>query len=147
MPHTNPVLENGGLHHLALRTAHFDRTIAFYTDTLGCLVKNLWGEPGRRGVMMDVGDGNYIEVFERDEDPGEPAPPAEGRLLHLCLRCDNLDEVVERVRAAGATITVEPKDVPIQNVAEGQKPDIVLHLAFFEGPDGEIIELIQCKDL
>ena len=68
MPHTNPVIQqNAGIHHVALRTAHFDRAFTFYTETLGCQPGMQWGDPGKRAVMLDVGDGNYIEIFERDE--------------------------------------------------------------------------------
>ena len=144
MSHTNPVLQAAGIHHVALCTSDFDRSVAFYCDTLGCAPKMLWGDPGKRGVMLDVGDGNYIEVFERDNVADQPS---EARLLHFCLRCTNLDDVVQRVRDAGMKITIEPKDVPIQNQAEGQKPDITIRLAFFKGPDDETIELIQCPDL
>lgn len=97
--------------------------------------------------MLDVGDGNYLEIFERPEHETEPPTAAEARWLHLCLRCTNLDAVIEEVRSAGMTVTVEPKDVPIENLAPGQKSDIKLRLAFFTGPDGEIIELMQCEDL
>lgn len=144
MKHTNPILKNGGVHHVAISTADFDRSVSFYTDTLGCKPKMLWGPVGKRGVMLDVGDGNYVEVFERDNAAGQPA---EARVLHFCLRCDNLDEVIEHIRKAGMTVTVEPKDVPIRNDAEGGKPQITPRLAFFTGPDGEIIELMQCEDL
>ena len=144
MPHTNPIIEGAGIHHVALRTAHFDRALSFYTDTLGCQPRNQWGEPGKRAVMLDVGDGNYIEVFERPET--EPVD-SEARVLHFCLRCANIDAVVERVRAAGCEITVEPKSVPIQNLVPGGKADITLKLAFFKGPDGEIVELMHCPDL
>lgn len=144
MPHHNPVLNAAGIHHVALRTADFDRSVAFYTDTLGCAPQMLWGDPGSRAVMLDVGDGNYIEVFERDEPE---APDSEARLLHVCLRCGNVDAVIERVRNAGCTITVEPKDVPVANRVPGGKTPITLRLAFFKGPDGEIIELMSCPDL
>jgi len=144
MKHSNPILKNGGIHHVALCTADFERSVSFYTEVLGCKPKMLWGEAGKRGVMMDVGDGNYVEVFEREHAAEQPA---EARLLHFCLRCHNLDEVVERVRKAGMAVTVEPADVPIDNEAQGGKPQITLRLAFFTGPDGEIIELMQCEDL
>ena len=144
MAHTNPVLKSAGIHHVALRTTEFDRSVAFYTDTLGCAPQMLWGDPGKRAVMLDVGDGNYIEVFER---PEAESVPDEARLLHFCLRCGNVDDVITRVRAAGCTVTVEPKDVPVDNRVPGGKTPITLRLAFFQGPDGEIIELMSCPDL
>ncbi|MEM9419639.1 MAG: VOC family protein [Planctomycetota bacterium] len=144
MAHTNPILKNSGIHHVAISTADFSRSISFYRDVLGCKPTMLWGPAGERGVMLDVGDGNYVEVFERNNAAEQPA---EARLLHLCLRCDNLDEVIEHVRQAGMAVTIEPKDVPIENNAEGGKPKITPRLAFFTGPDGEIIELMQCEDL
>lgn len=128
---------------MALRTSDFDRSLKFYTQVLGMRPRMLWGGD-KRAVMLDVGDGNYVELFERDE---AEAVEAKARVLHFCLRCDNLDEVVERVRGAGMAITVEPKDLDIENRAEGGKPSITLRLAFFTGPDGEIVELMQCKDL
>lgn len=146
MAHSNPVLKSAGIHHVALRTADFDRSLAFYTDTLGCAPQMLWGDPGKRAVMLDVGDGNYIEVFERPE-PATESVPDEARVLHFCLRCDNVDQVIERVRDAGGTITVEPKSVPVNNKVPGGKTPITLRLAFFQGPDGEIIELMSCPDL
>ena len=150
MPHSNPVLTGAGVHHVALRTAAFDRSVAFYVDTLGCAPKLAWGEPGSRAVMLDVGDGNHVEVFERSADDAGPQVPGEARLLHFCLRCDNVDDVIGRVRAAGCEVTVEPKDVPVTNTAAGDAAapgEVTLRLAFFKGPDGEIIELMRCPEL
>ena len=144
MSHDNPILRGGGMHHTAVAARDFDRSVTFYRDVLGCRPKARWGEPPDRAVMLEVGGGAYVEVFER---PGSASAAAEARLLHLCLRCENLDEVVARVRKAGATITVEPKDVDIHNQAEGEPATIAVRLAFFTGPDGEIIELMQCPDL
>ena len=144
MAHTNPILLGGGLHHVALACVDFDRSLAFYVDLLGCQPKLQWSTDRGRAVMLDPGGGNYVELFER---PAAGDAPAEARLLHLCLRCDNLDEVVARLRGADVNITVQPKDVPLDNQAPDQKPQITVRLAFFTGPDGEIIELMQCPDL
>ncbi|MEM1213470.1 MAG: VOC family protein [Planctomycetota bacterium] len=144
MPHTNPYIAGVALQHVALRTPHFDRSVKFYVDVLGCTPKLAWGPAGKRYAMLDVGDGNCIELVERDEPAHEPTPAAEARMLHLCLRCTNLEEVVERVREAGMTVQVEPKVVTVQNRADGLPSEVELFLAFFAGPGGEVIELIQC---
>jgi glyoxylase I family protein len=56
----------------------------------------------------------------------------------FCLRTDDCDAALERARAAGAEVTVEPKTVAIFG-----EPKIPVRLAFFKGPDGEICELFQ----
>ena len=60
--------------------------------------------------------------------------------MHLALSTDNCDEALERVRAAGMEITIEPNDVVINS-----NPPMPIRIAFFKGPDGEIIELFQIK--
>ena len=47
--------------------------------------------------------------------------------------------MIERVRAAGMPITVEPKDVTIPSRPHA----LPLRLAFFKGPGGEVFELFQ----
>ena len=95
-----------------------------------------WGEAPRRACMLDTGDGNYLEIFERD--PVEGGVVSEAAILHFCIRTDDCDATLERARAAGAEITVEPKSVTIEGTLTTE-----VRLAFFKGPDGEICELFQ----
>ena len=54
---------------------------------------------------------------------------------------NDLDPFAARVRAFGAKITVEPKDVTIPNkTALGPVP---IRIFFCEGPNGEVIEFLQ----
>ena len=55
-----------GLHHVCIKTRDWERTMAFYRDTLGFTEKIAWNlrATNRRAVMLDTGDGNYVEVFE-----------------------------------------------------------------------------------
>lgn len=133
--HDNRVVPGCGFHHVAIRTSEWDRTIRFWTEALGFQVAIEWGEEPRRACMLDTGDGNYLEVFERDPVPG--GVPSEGAILHFCFRADDCDAALERARAAGAEVTVEPKEVAIG--AAG----VPVRLAFFKGPNGEICELFQ----
>jgi glyoxylase I family protein len=132
---TNEALGGGGFHHVAVRVHDFDAAMRFYTEVLGFREKITWGEGDGRAVMLDTGDGNYLEVFAGG--PAEPKP--DGPILHIALRTTNVDGVIERVRAAGGKVTVEPKDVVIQS----RPQPTPVRLAFFRGPAGEEFELFQ----
>jgi len=123
-----------GVHHIAIRVRDFETTVKFYTEVLGFTSRIAWGEGLGRAVMLDSGDGNYLEVFAGGSQESKP----EGSIIHMAFRTDHVDAAIEAVRAAGAEITVEPKDVIIQ----GDVPTPV-RIAFFKGFDGEIIEFFQ----
>lgn len=128
---TNLKIGGGGFHHIAIRVFDFDKTVAFYTEVLGFTERVRWGEDANRAIMLDTGDGNYLEVFAG----GREGQKDEGAFLHLALRSDNVTEAIELARAAGMEITVEPKEVELGGIP--------VKIAFFKGPDGEIIELFQ----
>jgi glyoxylase I family protein len=109
----------------------------FYKDTLGCTEKIAWRAAPARAVMLDCGDGNYIEVFEDLAYTGA----SNGAVNHYALRTTRLDAVAERVRAAGFKITMEPRDVTIQTT-NGAGP-VPVRIFFCEGPNGESIEFLQ----
>ena len=133
----NAVLGGGGLHHVCLKTRDWAATMRFYQDTLGCTVKVAWREAPQRAVMLDAGDGNYIEVFEDLAYTGAP----NGAVNHYALRTTRIDAVAERVRAAGFKITVEPRDVTIQ--ATNEIGPVPVRIFFCDGPNGESVEFLQ----
>ncbi|MSU47573.1 MAG: VOC family protein [Opitutus sp.] len=139
MSSTNSILGSGGFHHVCIKTREWDRAVAFYRDVLGCTEKIVWNLGGtvRRAAMLDTGDGNYIEIFE---DP-DYAPAPNGSVVHIALRTTRLDAVAARVRAAGAVITIEPKDV-ILATTNGAGP-VPIRIFFCTGPSGEVIEFFQ----
>jgi len=137
MPGKNKVLGGGGIHHVAIRAKDFDASVRFYTETLGFRKQASWGEGDGRAAMLDTGNGSCLEVFAG----GSPDAKPEGAILHLALHAADVDAAIARVRAAGAQITMEPAtiDVPSQPAA------MSIRLAFFKGPDGEVIELFNLK--
>src|SRR4051794_5813817 len=138
MTRTNTTLGGGGFHHVAIRASDFDASVRFYTQALGFVEKIRWGDGDKRAIMLDVGDGNYLEIFagRKNSVPMEsPEPP----ILHFAIRTSDTDAAVARARAAGAVVTTEPKDVVIQST-----PRLTpVRLAFCKGPDGEVIEFFQ----
>jgi glyoxylase I family protein len=130
----NPTIAGGGFHHLSMRVADLEASMAFYSKGLGCTPKASWGQGDRRTVLLDTGDGNYLEI-----SGGGSIPPQAGTtILHFALRTADCDQAIEAARAAGAEVTVEPKDVTIP-----ADPPIQVRLAFCKGPDGELIEFFQ----
>jgi len=138
MSKTNTGLGGGGFHHVAIRARDFDASLRFYTEALGFGEKIRWGDADKRAVMLDVGDGNYLEIFSgRKESLAGDAP--EPPILHFAIRTTNTDAAIARARAAGAIVTTEPKDVVIKSTPR----ETPVRLAFCKGPDGEIIEFFQ----
>ena len=85
-------------------------------------------------MLLDTGDGNYFEISQGDPEQDQ----AVGLFQHIALRADDCDAAMEAVLATGAEVTMEPKDVSLSGT-----PPLQLRIAFFKGPDGEIIELFQ----
>lgn len=131
---TNNKIGGGGFHHVALRANDFEATVKFYTEGLGFELRQAWGESDKRIVLLDTGDGNYLEVFAGGS--GEPKP--EGCYFHVAFRTDNVDAAVEVAVAAGAEVTVAPKDAVLGNM-----PPTPVRIAFVKGLNGEIIEFFQ----
>ncbi len=117
-----------GIHHISMKCAD-DKELAkvkeFYVELLGLKICREWNA----GLMIDTGNG-YIEVFTNQE--GEHRL---GAIRHLALLTDDVDSIVEKVRAAGYEILVEPndKDIPAE-------PVYPIRMAFCCGPLGEQIE-------
>eukprot|EP01031_Cornospumella_fuschlensis_P004790 gene4790-5995_t len=126
-----------GFHHVCIKTREWDRTLAFYVNTLGFTEKITWRTAPNRAVMLNTGDGNYLEVFE--DLAYTPSP--NGTVLHFALRTSRLDEVATLVRATGAKITMEPKDVTIATT--NAHAPVPIRIFFCEGPSGETIEFFQ----
>jgi len=133
----NPVVAGCGFHHVAIQTTDYETTKRFYTEVLGFRPANEWKMDVRQLCLLDMGDGGYVEVVGI---PASMVPEGDIKqfpMVHLALRVADVDAAVDRVRAAGRAITIEPKDVLL-----GTMP---ARIAFFQGPNGEVIELFQEK--
>ncbi len=121
-----------GVHHIALKAkglAAYDKLLGFYHDILGMPLVRTWGEGESLGAMVDTGAG-LLELFSDAVDER-----GEGALRHLALAVENVDACVAAVRAAGYTVTMEPKDIVIAS-----NPPYPARIAFCVGPVGEEVE-------
>lgn len=88
---------------------------------------------------QSLGDASVaLARFREAFAGGSGEPPAEGAIIHFTLRTADVDAIVERVRAAGAKVTMEPRSLDIPS-----DPPAAVRIAFFTGPDGEVIEVFH----
>ena len=123
-----------GFHHAALKVANFEAVVAFYQTGLGLTERISWCEANNRAVLLDTGNGNCLEVFAG----GDGAKP-QGGVLHLAFRTADCDAALAQAVAAGAVVTMAPRDVTIPS----QPQPTPVRIAFCQGPAGELIEFFQ----
>lgn len=117
-----------GIHHISMKCAddmELRKVKEFYIDILGLKICREWPA----GLMIDTGSC-LIEIFT--DQAGEHRI---GAIRHIALLTDDVDSIIEKVRAAGYEIIVEPNDKVIQSV-----PEYPIRMAFCIGPLGEQVE-------
>jgi len=134
----NKVIAGLGSHHIAVQTTDYEASVAFYTDVMGMTEVVGFENQGRRAVILDIGDGSHMELFE--PIPGtQPSNDATGDIVfHFALQTTDIKAALERVRAAGMEITVE--------LRTAQLGPLNVSLAFFKGPSGEVVEFMQVNN-
>ena len=60
-------------------------------------------------------------------------------IVHFALRTGDCDAALKRAQAAGATVTVAPKDAKIPS----RTGAVSVRIAFIRAPGGEVIEFFQ----
>ena len=122
-----------GIHHVCIKCSveEVEEVKKFYSEVLEMPILRSWGEEGTEsyGMMFDTGSG-VIEVFAEAKEQ-----LLQGAIRHFALSTEEVDRCVEKVRAAGYKITMEPNDIVI-----GSQPPLPARIAFVIGPVGEEIE-------
>jgi len=131
----NPLIKGCRFHHVAIKAIDFDETRKFYTQALGFAPALQWGEGDQRAMMLDIGNGGYIEVFSG----GVPSQTHENQWMHLALLVEDPDDAYRRAIEGGASVINEPYSAVIQDKTDPTK----IRIAFVGGPNREVIEFFS----
>lgn len=126
-----------GVHHIALKAKDYDKSYAFYRDTLGFTPLYHWGEGEGRAAMLDMGAASCLELFANGA--GE-AP--QGGWVHLALRTGDCKAAFDAAIQAGAKV----KSPPTETTIPAREKPLHVCIAFVYGFDGEEIEFFQVLD-
>jgi catechol 2,3-dioxygenase-like lactoylglutathione lyase family enzyme len=130
---------------VTLAVADLDRAFAFYREALGLESPGVVGEqfagdevtPNGAVVMFKLSSGVTLALYPRTElakDANvELGPPKTGEfsLGHLTSSRDEVDELLRRAGAAGATLTDSAHERPWG-----------IYSGYFRDPDGHLWEII-----
>ena len=130
---------------ITLGVADLDRSLAFYRDGLGLESRGIIGTefagdettPAGALALFELRHGLFLSLYPRSElakDANvEARPPQSGEfsLGQLVRSRDEVDALLARAEAAGATLTDPPHDRPWG-----------IYSGYFRDPDGHLWEII-----
>ena len=123
--------------HTMLRVGDLQRSIDFYTNTIGMDLLRTTDRPDQKYTLAFVGFGggnrNGEAELELTYNYGESEYDLGTAYGHIALGVDSVVETCERIRAAGGNVTREPGPVKGGTTV----------IAFVEDPDGYKVELIE----
>ena len=123
--------------HTMLRVGDLQRSIDFYTRTIGMDLLRTTDRPDQKYTLAFVGFGggnrNGEAELELTYNYGESEYDLGTAYGHIALGVDSVAETCERIREAGGNVTREPGPVKGGSTV----------IAFVEDPDGYKVELIE----
>lgn len=96
------------IHHTAIICSSYEQSKRFYTDILGLQVIRETFRPDRTSYKLDLAlHGEYvIELFSFPDPPPRLSRPEATGLRHIALEVNNLNEVLEILKASN--VIAEP---------------------------------------
>ncbi len=115
------------VHHVGIMVKEIERSIAWYERMLGLKLAGRHELGRTRIAFMDTGNA-LLELIQK-----EGTFPLEGVVNHVAFQVDDLSTTIAHLRAEG----VELGDAKPRSIWDGGQ------VFFFDGPDGETLELFQ----
>jgi catechol 2,3-dioxygenase-like lactoylglutathione lyase family enzyme len=141
-----------GVFHAVIAVPDLDVALLFYRDLLGLTVTLRWdhdaatlskltgyADPVASAATLAAPDGTEIELAEFRRPQGRPRVEKrweDAGLSFITLTCDNLGEVVARLRAAGTRFVGDIVDYVLEDGA-------VVRVVYCFAPEGTTITLIE----
>jgi catechol 2,3-dioxygenase-like lactoylglutathione lyase family enzyme len=138
--------------HTGITVSNLERSIAFWRDVLGFEFSHSAHQTGERpeqitGVkgaelklaVLKTPTGHKIELLEYFAPPDRAridARPCDVGHVHVALIVDDLDAVLERIRASGWKAAGKPQTLK-------QGPNAGKQVVYVRDPDGTTIEFMQ----
>ena len=121
--------------HTMLRVGDMQRSIDFYTKSMGMQLLRTTDRPDQKYSLAFVGyaDESQQAVIELTYNYGVTSYDLGSGFGHIAVGVDDIHGTCERVKAAGALVTREPGPVKGGTTV----------IAFVQDPDGYKIELIE----
>jgi catechol 2,3-dioxygenase-like lactoylglutathione lyase family enzyme len=124
---------------LTLGVSNLERSLAFYRDGLGLPTAGIVGQEFEHGAVafFDLAGGVKLAIWKQDDlahDAGLPKTPVSSTSFsigHNVSSREEVDQVVEQARRAGAEIVKAPQDTFYGGYA-----------AYFRDPDGHLWEIV-----
>jgi len=87
------------------------RSLAWYRDVLGFIVKDRWDHEGKLGgVEMMAGSVSFM-LSQDDWKTGRDRAKGEGVRIY-CMTAQDVDVLAKQIKARGGTLAQEPRDEP-----------------------------------
>lgn len=120
------------IEHVGIKVKNLDEAVRFYTQVLGLTERERREIPasGLKIAFVAIGDSE-LELLEYPDRKDEAA--VEGVVSHIALAVDDIEAALAKLKASGAVL----RDEKPRPVFGGSK------IAFFQGPNGETLELFQ----
>ena len=122
-----------GLAHIGVFVRNLENSMKFYIDNLGFESQGI-DDLGATKIGFLKNGGCIIELVCHETYSN---PPTRGIIDHICLEVEDIDGLVETLKANG---------IPMENDSSVGYSDKIrggVKNIFFRGPDGERIELME----